>query len=336
VPAPRTTRSTARRTRRLALGVTALVLLTAAPAMAGQEPTASPTSDAKAAALELVPSTPQPEVSTAGGPGTGYWMLDVDGQVYDFGAADHFGEPAAEYGPYPDCRDFLSGATDYCDMAISIAAHPSGNGYWVLDTTGFIWNYGAAPELPARQAYADDPWMSVAPTASGNGLWAFSSLGCVDAIGDAQFHGDVCDQVLNAPVIGSAVTPTGNGYWLVAADGGIFSFGDARFYGSTGAIRLNQPVLGMAPTPTGNGYWLVAADGGIFAFGDAAFLGSMGGTALNRPVVGIVPSPTGFGYLMVAEDGGIFAFGDVPFHGSLGGNPPPFPVVAVATYPTGS
>ncbi|MGY6500527.1 MAG: hypothetical protein ACXIVQ_06535 [Acidimicrobiales bacterium] len=284
-----------------------------------QESTAGPAPQAAPPADSFAPA------STAG---SGYWMIDLTGNVYPFGAAGYHGQPSSQHPHYPDCSP--QNGLDYCDIIIDIEGAPGGGGYWALDTTGWIWRYGSAANLGSFGTWRDDPWMSITATTSGNGMWGFSYQGCVETLGSAPFHGDMCGVRLNAPVIGSAVTPSGNGYYMVAADGGIFSFGDARFYGSTGSMRLNQPVTDMVVSPTGNGYWLVALDGGVFAFGDARFYGSMGSVRLNKPISGMVASPTGGGYLMVAEDGGIFSFGDVPFHGSLGSNPPRYPVVAVA------
>ena len=117
------------------------------------------------------------------------------------------------------------------------------------------------------------------------------SDGNVYNFGDAQNHGSMRGQRLNAPVVGTAATPDGGGYWEVAADGGIFNFGDAQFHGSMGGQHLNAPVVGIAATLDGGGYWEVASDGGIFSFGDAQFHGSMGGQHLNAPVRSASPRP---------------------------------------------
>ncbi len=264
----------------------------------------------------------------------GYWMVDAGGGVVPFGAAWYYGEPATlGYTGYPNCSDEQLAELGFCDLVVDIESTPTGEGYWLLDTEGFVWAFGDAPYLGDAGAVAGDPALSITSTASGQGYWVFTLAGCVLTFGDATWHGDMCGQQLNAGIVGSAVTPTGDGYYLLGSDGGVFSFGDAVFHGSTGSLVLNQPVVGMAVTDSGDGYWLVATDGGIFAFGDAAFAGSMGGTPLNAPVIDMVGSPTGGGYLMVAIDGGIFSFGDVPFHGSLGGLSLPMPVTSVATLP---
>jgi ribosomal protein L24E len=249
---------------------------------------------------------------TAGGEGSGYWMLSSGGPVYNFGDARHFGNSS-------------SGAVD-------IEPVPQfGNGYWVLTEQGAVLKYGAAgffggnpPLQPGEKA------ASLSVTPSGNGYWIFTSMGRVFAYGDAPHFGDMAGVKLNGAVLDSVATFSGRGYWMVASDGGIFAFGDAKFFGSMGGKPLNQPVMSMAPDPDGVGYWLVSSDGGIFAF-DAPFYGSMGSQKLNKPISGMVPGDAG--YLMVAEDGGIFSFGNVKFHGSLGANPSPTPVVAVALLP---
>jgi N-acetylmuramoyl-L-alanine amidase len=128
---------------------------------------------------------------------------------------------------------------------------------------------------------------------------AVSTAGGVLPFGQAQSHGSLQGQSLDAPIVGMAATPGGGGYWLVASDGGVFSFGNAVFHGSTGATALNAPIVGMAATPDGGGYWLVASDGGIFSFGNAVFEGSAAGSTLAQPVIGIVGFPGGPGYWMV-------------------------------------
>jgi hypothetical protein len=275
----------------------------------------------------LTIATP-PATAATDHPGSGYWMLGIEGAVYTFGTA-------------PDCGNALPALMNG-DYAVDIEPFPDGTGYWVLQSRGYV-----------DAVYCDDSFytkgyenngifsdrlgptevgVSLSATPDGGGYWVFTNLGRVIPFGNAQNFGDMSSVALNGPVLGSVATPSGNGFWMVASDGGIFSFGDAQFYGSMGGRQLNQPVMSMAPDPDGRGYWLVASDGGIFAF-DAPFYGSMGSTRLNRPIAGMVASPTGGGYLMVGADGGIFSFGDVPFHGSLGATPPFFPISAVAVMP---
>jgi Glycosyl hydrolases family 43 len=215
-----------------------------------------------------------------------------------------------------------------------IASTPSGNGYWLVDSSGAVHPFGAAKSYGSMAGLPlNAPINHLVSTPNGKGYWMVAADGGIFSFGNAQFYGSMGGQHLNAPVVDLAPTPDGKGYWLVAADGGIFAFGDALFFGSMGGQPLNQPVVGMASNPNGRGYWLVASDGGVFSFGSAAFYGSTGNIRLNLPVNGMSVTTNGGGYWMVASDGGIFAFGDAPFLGSMGGSALVAPVTGMATDP---
>ncbi len=243
---------------------------------------------------------------------TGYWMLGVDGHVYNFGNASRLGN--------------ASGAV------VALTPTLDGRGYWVVDLAGRVSHFGSAGYFGGRpHLNSGEVVTTISATPSAKGYWLFTNLGRVFAYGDAHFYGDMRATKLNGSIIASSATATGKGYYLVGSDGGVFSFGDAKFHGSTGNMRLNQPVVGIAPTPDNKGYWLVASDGGVFAF-HAAFRGSMGAVQLQKPVNGLVAF--GNGYLMVASDGGVFNFSNKPFLGSLGMNPPAAPIIGIAAFAT--
>jgi hypothetical protein len=203
-------------------------------------------------------------------------------------------------------------------LRLGMAATPSGQGYWIVQSDGDVYARGDAPFLGSmRGEHLNKRLVGMAPTTTGKGYWLVGEDGGIFSFGDAPFYGSTGNIVLNKPIVGMTSTPSGLGYWFVASDGGVFSYGDAQFFGSTGAITLNQPIVGMARTPTGKGYWLVASDGGIFAFGDAAFIGSLGGLQLKAGVVGMSSSPTGAGYWFTAANGGVAAYGDALFQGAL-------------------
>jgi len=264
------------------------------------------------AALLLSPPTAS---SATARPSPGYWLVGANGGVFSFGA------PFYGSGVTPPGACDLSpqaGSTVDATMGCSaMAATPSGNGYWLLNSYRSATAFGQA--APALQT-------GCTSLNGAAGTWV--GMAC----GDAVPVGGLTAQRLNAPVIGMAATPDGKGYWLLAGDGGVFSFGDARFYGSMGGARLDAPVVGIAATPDGQGYWLTASDGGVFAFGDARFYGSMGATPPDAPVVGIAPTPDGHGYWLAGADGGVFSFGDAPFEGSMGGKAMQAPVVGIAAY----
>jgi uncharacterized protein YkwD len=212
---------------------------------------------------------------------------------------------------------------------VSMAATPTGHGYWRAAADGGVLTAGDAMFYGSATGVRHDVIVAIVATQSGHGYWLVDRSGAVFNYGDARFHGSMAGHVLNHPIVGMAATPTGSGYWLVGSDGGIFAFG-APFHGSTGSMRLTRPIVGMAATPWA-GYWLVASDGGIFAFG-ASFFGSTGAIRLNKPIVGMAATPNGRGYTLVASDGGLFRFGpSTPFFGSAAGACPGAPAVAVAT-----
>ncbi|MFT7646383.1 MAG: PKD repeat protein [Candidatus Poriferisodalaceae bacterium] len=251
----------------------------------------------------------------------GYWLLESDGDVYNFGNASDHGEP---------------GNTGV--NLVDIQANVTGCGYWTLRANGEVRAFGDAAVLPnfdLSALGAGEKIASFSATASGNGLWGFTNRGRVLLLGDARHGGDLLHLNLNGEIIDSITTPTGNGYYMLGSDGGIFTFGDAVFINSLPALvgALNEPAVGLVPDPDGNGYWIVAADGGVFAI-EAPYRGSFPGLKLgplNKPGIGMVAY--GDGYLMVATDGGVFNFSNLAFNGSLGANPPNTDIVAITPLP---
>ena len=247
-------------------------------------------------------------------PGSGYWLVGADGNVYPFGVPA-FGSLNGTRPAQP-----LTGA----------AVTPAGNGYWLVGTDGGVFSFGDARFFGSTGALRlNRPIVGMTATPSGQGYWLVAADGGIFAFGDARFFGSTGALRLNRPIVGMAATPSGQGYWLVAADGGIFAFGDARFFGSTGAIILNKPITGMSTSRTGRGYRFVASDGGLFSFGDAPYAGSAAGRPLADPIVGMAGSPTGNGYWLVGSSGVVYAYGDVSSMGSKSGAPLSAPIVAI-------
>ena len=283
----------------LAVGATCTVDVYFAPGALGER-------DATMTVNQSAPSESSPVVVTMSGEGgIGYYQVDAQGRVANFGDAGSFGD--------------LSG-TPLNKPIVGIAPTGDDGGYWLVATDGGVFNFGDAGFYgSAGSIRLNKPIVGMAATADAGGYWLVASDGGIFTYGDALFYGSTGAIHLNKPIVGMAPTPDGGGYWLVASDGGIFSYGDAGFYGSTGAIHLNQPIVGMAPTPDGGGYWLVASDGGIFSYGDAQFYGSAGSLHLNQPIVGMAAMPDGSGYWFTAADGGLFNYGDAPFYGAAAG-----------------
>jgi hypothetical protein len=203
----------------------------------------------------------------------GYWLTSSSGCITSVNHASWHGD---------ECGTALN------QPISGVAAHPSGQGYWLVGQDGGVFAKGSA------QYEGSLPGQHTSPV---------------------------------APIVGIASTPDGGGYWLVGADGGVFAFGNAPFLGSMGGKQLNAPVAGITSTPDGQGYWLVGQDGGVFSFGDALFFGNaLGQTygscsgATSEAWIGISSSPDGDGYWLFSNIGDI-----VPASAQgASGNPAPF------------
>jgi hypothetical protein len=85
--------------------------------------------------------------------------------------------------------------------AVEIVETPSGNGYYVVDSTGAVFAYG------------DAQYHGGANTLNGG-------------------------KGPNEPITSMAVRPQNDGYWLLGADGGVFAYGKAPFKGApTGKVH---------------------------------------------------------------------------------------------------
>ncbi|MEO1060795.1 MAG: esterase-like activity of phytase family protein [Actinomycetota bacterium] len=204
--------------------------------------------------------------------GTGAWILDSLGNVYNLG-------DAAEVGPVS-----LLGLSAGESLA-AIAPRPQGDGAWVATDRGRLIALGNAPVLGGVETVAlNAPIVDAVSTASGDGVYLAAPDGGIFAIGDAVFRGSMGGTPLNQPVVSMAVDPDGEGYWLFASDGGVFAF-EAPFLGSMGGTPLNGPIF--EGVSYGDGYVLVGTDGGVFNFSGEPFEGSLGADPPGDSVVGI-------------------------------------------------
>jgi subtilisin family serine protease len=246
----------------------------------------------------------------------GYQLVGRDGSVYSSGVAAGEGSIALPLA-HP-----IAGAAEM----------PDGLGYWLVSSTGEVFNFGDARSYRSNaKFYANEPVVGMAATPDGKGYWLVTQNGRVVAYGNARSYRSNAKFYASEPVVGIAVTPDGKGYWLVDKNGKVFAYGNARFYGSATKYHLTKPIVGIAATSDGHGYWLAAADGGIFAFGDATFYHPAVTTRLARPIVGIAASPYGRGFWLVGAGGKIFAFGKASFEVSATSVHPSAPIVAIVS-----
>jgi hypothetical protein len=213
--------------------------------------------------------------SQAAGADSGYWLVDAQGNVYEFGGAP------------------FKGSASSASAAIVAIVPSSGEGYWLAAADGSVFPKGDAPFKGSMGGQPlNRPIVGMAATPSGQGYWLVAADGGMFAFGDAPFKGSMGGQPLNRPIVGMAATPSGQGYWLVASDGGIFAF-SAPFFGSGGADMIDAPIVGLAAVPDGSGYWMADASGDVYNFGGAQYSGEADDCPLPAGITGIAASGLG-------------------------------------------
>lgn len=123
--------------------------------------------------------------------------------------------------------------------AVDICNTPSGDGYWIVDSTGAVFSFGNAKYYGgANGEKLNAPVVGMAARPQGDGYWLAAADGGVFAFGKAPYKGSMGGKKLNDPVVAIAAADDGGGYWLAGADGGVFAFGSAPFKGAaTGKVH---------------------------------------------------------------------------------------------------
>ncbi|MCI2975337.1 MAG: hypothetical protein MP439_04585 [Ferrimicrobium sp.] len=140
--------------------------------------------------------------------GGGYWLIAADGGVFDFGDAHFYGST------YSQGYTGLSGSHPISGHIVGGVATPSGNGYWLVSSTGAVYNFGSAP-----------------------------NEGDVATKGYTGLSGS---HPLPGPIVSMAADSDGTGYWLVGSDGTVYNFGSAPNEGDVPSL----PTPGVS-TPSG-------------------------------------------------------------------------------------
>lgn len=258
----------------------------------------------------------------------GYWQGRDDGEVFAFG----------------DCRTFPAGLSNPVNQLdgrlITIAAMPSGQGYYRLDQFGRVVAHGSAVHHGDlfSQGLTDITDMAVTP--SGNGYWLLRRNGVVTAFGDAVHHGN--GAVLSGtPFFGTAYASPANfaqrirshptdagGYWILYAHAEVEAIGTVTSYGNGTRPHYNpvEPATDLRIARNGDGYWILSSGGKVEARGSIVPDGDLGNGKtypVERWVQGLcwtmVPSvETDAGYGVFHADGDIDQLGDFYWGGSIG------------------
>jgi hypothetical protein len=101
-------------------------------------------------------------------------MVGDTGNVFAFGDARNDGSLSGHH---------------FTGSVVAIIANPTGNGYWVVTSTGGVYPFGGAEHLTGLSS-ATSPVVSATPTPDGGGCWLLEANGSVRVVGDARFEGE--------------------------------------------------------------------------------------------------------------------------------------------------
>lgn len=194
--------------------------------------------------------------------GSGYWLVQANGDVSAFGDATPVGNITissacnlgGQFGPiegavadpnpqqggvwaYTWCGDVYAEAGANPNLGsltsknlenngleiVAFAAASGGNGYWMIDNTGTVYNFGTGATQVTGQICAGQCVVDGAAGDPQGGFWAWDDFGNVYPEAGAPSFGDKA----NTPMCAFAPTPDGLGYWLIDCSDNVYHFGDA-------------------------------------------------------------------------------------------------------------
>lgn len=247
--------------------------------------------------------------------GLGYWQICANGSIYPFGDASLFGYALATgvaitplsilippvslppellgtgYITPPGMPTPTMSATgSVLTGIVASKATSTGNGLWLMDSTGNVYVLGDAPALawagtapPGGTVFVD-----FSPMPSDAGLFCLASTGVVYCRGAAVNVGNYAKSGYIPTCIESSGNGTGYrmvgnkvsgvGYlpWDIQWPAGLhFTAKTGGWPTDGGSILLNQPIIAIRRNSDDTGYWMFGADGGVFTFGDANYYGSL-------------------------------------------------------------
>ena len=171
--------------------------------------------------------------------GQGYMLCGSNGRTFGYS------DTVFEYGGVPQ-----SGESDAISLLAPIAGMDltsSGNGYWICDQIGTIYNFGDATNYT-------NAGITNSPTPDGQGFFnALPGSYWAPGAGAPNPAGLTVESGVTNPIVAFRRSATGGGYYMLAQDGTVTVFGDAVQYGPGGAGAVK-----MAVPPQGGGYWILS------------------------------------------------------------------------------
>jgi hypothetical protein len=171
--------------------------------------------------------------------GQGYMLCGSNGRTFGYS------DTVFEYGGVPQ-----SGESDAISLLAPIAGMDltsSGNGYWICDQIGTIYNFGDAVNYT-------NAGITNSATPDGQGFFnALPGSYWAPGAGAPNPAGLTVESGVTNPIVAFRRSATGSGYYMLAQDGTVTVFGDAVQYGPGGAGAVK-----MAVPPQGGGYWILS------------------------------------------------------------------------------
>jgi photosystem II stability/assembly factor-like uncharacterized protein len=194
--------------------------------------------------------------------GHGYYLLERDGTVLNFGPGAH----ARGSGP--------AGGAPFVGMAVD----DSTGGYWLVNSGGGVFAFGAPfrGSVPGVGKHVSNI-VGIATDAAGSGYWIAGTDGGIYSFG-LPFHGSLpALKVKVNNIVDVSPAATGQGYYLFGSNGGVYALGSGLHYCGSGVNRTGTRFRAGAVTAL-DGYWLATTDGALSGF-NAPFSGDPSGGA---------------------------------------------------------
>jgi hypothetical protein len=156
----------------------------------------------------------------------------LDAVYSDAGVAELIGDPqkrgyriASNDGPvYPFNLSQVGGVNNIKQPAAA-ASTQSGDGFWLISSSGYITSFGDASNLNSIEV-GDRRVVDAATYA--DGMIVLINDGSVNILGSGENYGDLKQESLKSPLVDIDPTPDETGYRITAKDGTVYVFGSAK------------------------------------------------------------------------------------------------------------
>jgi hypothetical protein len=130
--------------------------------------------------------------------------------------------------------------------AVSVIPDASGDGYWLVTSTGNVYAFGDAAYLGAP-GLESTPITSAVATPDRGGDWIMDGSGQVFSYGDATRPGALAPGSTEPLDPAMAIfADSSQGYWISTAQGAVSNFGDAPSDGGMSGTKLNGAIIAAA------------------------------------------------------------------------------------------